>query len=63
MKFRLGEAEGAEVLTVVQMVSCPVCGERIPVDEDTPAGAVVEHDGKTLRLEKEFGAFVLTPTE
>lgn len=63
MKFRLGEAEGAEVLTVVQMVSCPLCGEYVLVDEDTPAGAVVEHDGKTLRLEKAFGAFVLEPVE
>ncbi|MCY4384387.1 MAG: hypothetical protein OXE44_14680 [Nitrospinae bacterium] len=51
------------MLSIVQMVSCPVCGVRIPVDDDTPAGAVIEHDGKRLRLEKEFGAFVLTPTE
>ena len=51
------------MLTVVQMVSCPVCGERIPVDEDTPAGSVLEHDGKRLRLEKEFGAFVLAPVD
>lgn len=63
MRFRLGRAEGAEALTVVQLVSCPLCGERIPVDEDTPAGAVVEHDGKRLRLEKAFGAFVLSPVE
>ena len=63
MKFRLGRAERAEVLTVVQMVSCPLCDERIPVDEDTPAGAIMKHDGKTLRLEKEFGAFVLEPVE
>ena len=63
MKFRLGEAEGGEVLTAVQMVSCPLCGEYVLVDEDTPAGSVLEHDGKTLRLEKEFGAFVLAPVE
>ncbi|MDE0330810.1 MAG: sulfonate ABC transporter [Nitrospinae bacterium] len=47
----------------MQLVSCPLCGERIPVDEDTPSGAVVEHDGKKLRLEKEFGAFVLSTVE
>ncbi len=63
MRFRLGRAEGAEVLTIVQMVSCPLCGEYIPVDEDTPAGSVFEHDGKKLRLDKEFGAFVLAPEE
>lgn len=50
-------------MSVVQMVSCPLCGERIPVDEDTPAGAALEHDGKRLRLEKEFGAFVLEPAD
>ena len=63
MKFRLGRAERAEVLTVVQLVSCPLCGEYVLVDEDTPEGSVLEHDGKTLRLEKEFGAFVLEPVE
>ena len=63
MKFRLGRAEGVEVLSVVQLVSCPICGERIPVDEDTTAGAIMEHDGKRLRLEKEFGAFILAPVE
>lgn len=47
----------------MQMVSCPLCGERVPVDEDTPEGSVLEHDGKTLRLEKEFGAFILEPVE
>ena len=63
VKFRLGRAEGDEVLSIVQMVSCPVCGEYVPVDEDTPEGAVFEHDGKRLRLSKEFGAFVLEPAE
>lgn len=63
MKFRLGRAEGVEVLGVVQLVSCPICGEHIPVDEDTPEGSSLEHDGKRLRLEKEFGAFVLAPME
>lgn len=48
---------------MVQMVSCPLCGEYVLVDEDTPEGTIMEHDGKRLRLEKEFGAFVLTPTE
>ena len=63
MRFRLGRADGAEALTVVQMVSCPLCGEYVPVDEDTPPGAIFEHDGKRLRLEKEFGAFVLMTAE
>ena len=62
VKFRLGAAGGAEVLTLVQMVSCPLCGERLPVDDATPAGAIVECDGEKLRLAKAFGAFVLERT-
>ena len=59
--FRLGEEKGADVLVLVQLVSCPVCGERIPVDDGTPEGGTVRHGGAEFRLAKEFGAFTLEP--
>ena len=46
---------------MVQLVSCPGCGERLPIDDDTPAGAIVLHDGVDYTLTKEFGAFALVP--
>ena len=54
-----GTKDGEEVLYVVQMVSCPTCGERIPIDDDTAAGTIVRHDGADHVLTKEFGAFAL----
>jgi hypothetical protein len=59
--FRLGEEGGKDVLALVQLVSCPVCGERIPVDDGTPEGDTVRHGGAEFRLAKEFGAFTLEP--
>ena len=61
VKFRLrGEGAGA-TLGLVQMVSCPGCGERIPVDDDTAEGTLIRHDGALFRLTREFGAFALEP--
>ena len=57
--LRLIEDGGEETLSVVQMISCPGCGERIPIDEDTPAGTILRHDEKDFLLTKEFGAFAL----
>ena len=59
--LRLGEVDGREALRMVQLVSCPGCGERLPIDDDTPAGATVSHDGVDYTLTKEFGAFALVP--
>lgn len=59
--LRLGEAEGGKILRGVQMITCPGCGERLPVDEDTPPGTVVRHDEVDYTLTKEFGAFALVP--
>lgn len=59
--LRLGEAAGGEALRMVQMISCPGCGERLPIDDDTPPGAIVCHDGVDYTLTKEFGAFALVP--
>ena len=58
-KFRLAVEGGKEVLRLVQLVSCPACGEPIPVDDDTPEGVIVEHGGRRFRLKREFGAFSL----
>jgi len=58
-RFRLAAEGGREVLKIVQLVSCPVCGDPIPVDDDTPEGSAVEHDGRRFRLVREFGAFSL----
>ena len=57
--LRLGEESGKEVLLSVQMISCPGCGERLPIDDDTPPGTVIRHDGAEFVLTKEFGAFAL----
>ena len=57
--LRLGEEGGKDALALVQLVSCPVCGERIPVDDGTPEGSTVRHGGAEFRLAKEFGAFTL----
>ncbi|MDA0999030.1 MAG: hypothetical protein O2807_00750 [bacterium] len=59
--IRLIEGEDGPALKVVQMVRCPACGGKIPVDDDTPAGTILSHDGKDFRLAKEFGAFTLEP--
>ncbi|MEK6710156.1 MAG: hypothetical protein AABZ64_06225 [Nitrospinota bacterium] len=59
VKFRLCVENGKEVLKLVQLVACPACGERIAVDDETPEGSSVEHDGRRFRLAKEFGAFSL----
>ncbi len=61
IKLRLAIDGGKEVLRLVQMVTCPACGERFPFDDDTPAGTVVELCGEAFRLTKEFGAFALEP--
>lgn len=61
VKFRLAEGKDGFSLKIVQMVACPGCGEKIPVDDDTPEGTVLSHDGKNFRLAKEFGAFILKP--
>lgn len=58
-RFRLVVEGGKEVLRLVQLVSCPACGEPVPVDDDTPEGTHVEHDGRRFRLVREFGAFSL----
>jgi hypothetical protein len=59
--LRLGEESGREVLLAVQMISCPSCGERLPIDDDTPLGTVIRHDGAEFVLTREFGAFALEP--
>ena len=59
MMLRLFVEEGEEILRPVQLISCPGCGERIPIDEDTPAGTILRHDEKDFLLTKEFGAFAL----
>ena len=59
--LRLGEADGGEVISIVHLISCPSCGERLPVDDDTPPGGIVRHDGVDYTLTKEFGAFALVP--
>ncbi len=59
IKLRLGTKDGKETLHMMQMVSCPTCGERIPIDDDTAAGTIVRHDGADHVLTKEFGAFAL----
>ncbi len=61
IKLRLMIEDGKEVLRLVQMVTCPACGERFPFDDDTPAGTIVELCGEEFRLTKEFGAFALEP--
>ena len=57
--LRLGEAEEGEALRMGQMISCPGCGERLPIDDDTSPGTVVRHDGVDYTLTKKFGAFAL----
>lgn len=57
--FRLVEEGGQGILRPVQLVSCPFCDERIPVDDDTPEGRVIRHGGAAYRLVREFGAFSL----
>lgn len=57
--LRLGEADGREALNMVQLISCPGCGEQLRIDDDTPAGSIVSHDGINYTLTKEFGAFAL----
>ncbi len=61
IKLRLVIDDGKEVLRLVQMVTCPACGERFPFDDNTPAGTVVELCGQEFELTKEFGAFALEP--
>jgi hypothetical protein len=57
--LRLGEADGDEALRMVQMISCPSCEERLPIDDDTPPGTEIRHDGIAYVLTREFGAFAL----
>ena len=57
--FRLVGQSGKDALKTVQLVSCPFCDEKIPVDEDTPEGTEIHHEGATYTLVKEFGAFSL----
>ncbi|HJP13968.1 MAG TPA: hypothetical protein QF533_06415 [Nitrospinota bacterium] len=57
--LRLGEENGEDVLRAAQLISCPGCGERLPIDDDTPPGTLIRHDGAEFVLTKEFGAFVL----
>lgn len=59
--FRLVAEGGREALRTVFLVSCPACGERIPVDERTPEGTLIRHRGTSLRLTRAFGAFALEP--
>jgi len=59
VKFRLCAEGGREILKLVHLIRCPACGEPIPVDDETPEGSTVEHDGRTFRLAREFGAFSL----
>lgn len=59
--LRLVIENGEESLRLVQLVTCPLCGERFPFDDDTPAGTIVELCGERLRLTREFGAFALEP--
>ncbi|MBI2880434.1 MAG: hypothetical protein HYY21_02540 [Candidatus Tectomicrobia bacterium] len=59
--FRLRRKGGQDSLHVVQLVSCPFCGERVPVDDDAPEGSVIRHGGAAFALVKEFGAFSLEP--
>lgn len=59
VKFRLGKEGGIEILRLVQLVSVPSSGERIPIDADTPEGTVIHHGGIDYRLTKEFGTFGL----
>lgn len=61
IKLRLALEGGSEVLRLVQMVTCPACGERFPFDDDTPAGTRVELCGRMFRLTREFGALALEP--
>lgn len=63
VRFRLCAEGGREFLKLVQLVTCPVCGEPLPVDDDTPEGVVVEHDSRRFGLSREFGAFSLEPVE
>ncbi len=59
MLFRLIGDDGQEALRMVQLVSCPICGNMIHVDDDTPEGSLVYHGGVSFTLTKEFGAFSL----
>ena len=61
VKFRLRGAGAGATLGLVQMVSLPGCGERIPVDDDAAAGTLIRCDGALYRLTREFGAFALEP--
>ena len=61
VKLRLMEGEEGLSLKIVQMVACPGCGGKIPVDDDTPGGTTLSHDGEDFHLAKEFGAFTLEP--
>lgn len=63
VRFRLFGEVGREFLKRVQLATCPVCGEPLPVDDDIPEGAVVEHDGRRFGLHREFEAFSLEPVE
>ncbi|MFQ5912792.1 MAG: hypothetical protein ACE5JS_06395 [Nitrospinota bacterium] len=57
--FRLARENGRDALRLVQLVSCPFCDERIPVDDDSPEGSVIHHGGAIFSLVREFGAFSL----
>ena len=61
--FQLCVEDGREVLRLVQLVSVPSSDDRIPVDDDTLEGSVIEHDGNRYKLTKEFGAFSLEIVE
>ncbi len=61
IQLRLAVEDGKEVLRLVQLVTCPACGERFPFDDDTPEGTLVELCGVEFKLTKEFGAFALEP--
>ena len=54
---RLTGDGGQDALRVVQLVSCPFCEERVPVDDDTPGETVIRHGGAEYTLTKEFGGF------
>ncbi|MEE9240155.1 MAG: hypothetical protein V3U53_03090 [bacterium] len=61
IQLRLAVEDGKEVLRLVQLVTCPACGERFPFDDDTSEGTLVELCGVEFKLTKEFGAFALEP--
>jgi len=57
--FRIQKEGDQDLLQLVQLVSCPFCEERIPVDGDSREGTVIPHRGAVFKLVKEFGAYTL----